>query len=50
MNYSITAEKMYVHVNTIRKRIDKMKELLDISLDNRIARLKLEMLLQFLQL
>lgn len=50
MNFSITAEKMYVHINTIRKRIDKIKELLDISLDNRIARLKLEMLLQFLNL
>lgn len=50
MNFSITAEKMYVHINTIRKRIDKIKELLDVSLDNRIARLKLEMLLQFLNL
>lgn len=50
MNFSVTAEKMYVHINTIRKRIDKMKELLDLSLDDRIARLKLEMLLQFLNL
>ncbi len=50
MNFSVTAEKMYVHINTIRKRIDKMKELLDVSLDDRIARLKLEMLLQFLNL
>ncbi len=50
MNYSITAEKMYVHINTIRKRIDKVKELLDVSLDDRILRLKLEMLLQFLNL
>lgn len=24
MNYSVTAEKMYVHINTIRKRIDKV--------------------------
>ena len=50
MNFSVTAEKMYVHINTIRKRIDKMKELLDLSLDDRITRLKLEMLLQFLNL
>ncbi len=50
MNFSITAEKMYVHINTIRKRIDKMKELLELSLDDRIARLKLEMVLQFLNL
>lgn len=50
MNFSITAEKMYVHINTIRKRIDKIKELPGVSLDNRIARLKLAMLLQFLNL
>ena len=27
MNYSVTAEKMYVHINTIRKRIDKVNDL-----------------------
>ena len=26
MNYSVTAEKMYVHINTIRKRIDKVND------------------------
>ncbi|MGE9881101.1 helix-turn-helix domain-containing protein [Blautia obeum] len=50
MNFSITAEKMYVHINTIRKRISKVKELLDVSLEDRISRLKTEMLLQFLEL
>ena len=50
MNYSITAEKMYVHINTIRKRISKVREMLDVSLEDRITRLKVEMLLQFLTL
>ncbi len=50
MNFSITAEKMYVHINTIRKRIAKIKELLDVELEDRISRLKIEMLLQFLSL
>ncbi|MDY4194745.1 helix-turn-helix domain-containing protein [Bariatricus sp. HCP28S3_E4] len=41
---------MYVHINTIRKRIAKIKELLDVELEDRISRLKIEMLLQFLSL
>lgn len=50
MNYSITAEKMYVHINTIRKRIDKVNDLLDIEWDSHISRLKAELLLKFLGL
>ena len=50
MNFSITAERMCVHINTIRKRIAKIKELLDVELEDRISRLKIEMLLQFLSL
>jgi len=50
MNFSVTAEKMYVHINTIRKRIGRVKEILDVSLEERVARLKIEMLLQFLNL
>lgn len=50
MNFSITAEKMYVHINTIRKRISRVRGLLDLSLEDRISRLKIEMLLQFLSL
>ena len=48
MNYSVTAEKMYVHINTIRKRIGRVKEVVGVSLDDRVSRLKIEMLLQFL--
>lgn len=50
MNFSVTAEKMYVHINTIRKRIDKVNQLIDIDWDSHIARLKIELLLQFLDL
>lgn len=50
MNYSLTAEKMYVHINTIRKRIDKVNQLLDIKWDQYIDRLRVELLLQFLEL
>ena len=31
MNYSVTAEKMYVHINTIRKKIDKVNDLVKIE-------------------
>lgn len=50
MNYSITAEKLYVHINTIRKRIDKIAQLLDTNWENPIERLKTELLLQYLKL
>lgn len=50
MNYSVTAEILYVHINTIRKRMNKVKHLLDIDWENHISRLKVELLLQFLDL
>ena len=50
MNYSLTAEKMYVHINTIRKRIEKIDHLLDIRWNQYIDRLRVELLLQFLEL
>lgn len=50
MNYSITAEKMFLHINTIRKRIDKIDSLLDIQWDDYISRLKVDIVLQFLNL
>ena len=49
MNYSATAEKLYVHINTIRKRIDKVNELLQIDWSDNIARMKTELLLRFLK-
>lgn len=50
MNFSVTAEKMYVHINTIRKRIDKLDQMLQIDWESHISRLKIEILLQFLEL
>ena len=50
MNFSVTAEKMYVHINTIRKRIDKLDRMLQIDWDSYISRLTIERLLQFLEL
>ncbi len=50
MNYSVTAEKMYVHINTIRNRIDRINDLIDIDWDDPISRLKTELTLQFLDL
>jgi PucR family transcriptional regulator, purine catabolism regulatory protein len=49
MNYSITAEKMYVHINTIRKRIDKINKMLDIDWNNPVERMKNIILLQFIK-
>lgn len=50
MNYSVTAEKMFVHINTIRNRIEKINRILGTDWDNYINRMKAEILLQFLQL
>lgn len=45
MNYSLTSKKMFIHINTVRKRIDKVRELLDLDFDEPISRLKLELFL-----
>jgi purine catabolism regulator len=45
MNYSLTSKHMYVHINTVRKRIEKVRELLDIDLEDPVNRLKLELFL-----
>jgi len=49
MNYSVTAEKMYVHINTVRKRMERAHELLDIDWDQRLSLLNAELLLHFLK-
>lgn len=46
MNYSITAKKLFVHINTVRKRIECINDLIDIDLEDPINRLKLEILLK----
>lgn len=49
LNYSVTAEKLYVNINTIRRRIEKVNELVDIDWDNYYARTKIGLMLQFMQ-
>ena len=49
MNYSLTAEKLYVNINTIRRRIEKVNELVDVDWDNYHTRMKIGLMLQFMQ-
>ena len=49
MNYSLTAEKLYVNINTIRRRIEKVNELVDIDWNNYYTRMKIGLMLQFMQ-
>ena len=49
MNYSLTAEKLYVNINTIRRRIEKVNELVKIDWNNYYTRTKIGLMLQFMQ-
>ena len=49
MNYSLTAERLYVNINTVRRRIEKINELISIDWDNYMERIKIGLLVQFLQ-
>lgn len=49
MNFSLTAEKLFVNVNTIRRRIEKVNDLIHIDWDNYFERTKIGLMLQFLQ-
>ena len=48
MNYSQTAKSIYVHINTVRKRIEQAVDIMDFDLENPIERLNLEILLELL--
>ncbi|WP_338472072.1 PucR family transcriptional regulator ligand-binding domain-containing protein [Niallia sp. XMNu-256] len=48
MNYSHTAKKLYLHINTVRKRIEHIKDRIHIELEEPLDRLKLEILLNLL--
>ncbi len=48
MNYSLTAEKMYIHINTVRKRIEKILDFIDIDLNDSVNRLKVELMLKLI--
>lgn len=42
MNYSQTAKKLFVHINTVRKRINQIYDKIQLDLDDPLNRLKLE--------
>lgn len=50
LNYSITAQKQFLHINTVRNRIDRIQSLVDIDWENAVDRLRIEILLRFLEL
>ncbi len=45
MNYSLTAQEFFVHINTVRKRIETVRAFISYDLDNPFDRLKLELIL-----
>ena len=49
MNFSLTAEKLFVNVNTIRRRIERVNDMVDIDWNNYFERVKVCLMLQFLQ-
>ena len=52
MNYSLTAELLFVHINTIRKRLDRIMEdaaFEGVDWNNTVERVKMILLLQFLE-
>ncbi len=50
LNYSITAKKLFLHNNTVRYRIKKIEKLINIDWEDSIERLKLEIILKFIEL
>lgn len=49
LNFSLTAEALYVHINTVRKRIERVNDLLKIDWSDSFARMKTELILQLMQ-
>ena len=48
MNFSHTAKQMFLHINTVRKRVEDIMDLLPLDLENPAVRLKLELLLKLI--
>jgi len=48
MNYSLAAKQLYIHINTVRKRMETVSDLLSLDLEDPTTRLKLEMLLRLM--
>lgn len=49
MNFSLTAEKLFLHINTVRNRIEKISNLIDVDLNDTTSRMKVELLLKLIQ-
>lgn len=50
MNFSATAEKLFLHINTVRKRIDQIDTLLGLDWNDPVVRLQINTALQLLDL
>lgn len=50
LNFSLTAQKQFLHINTVRNRIERLRTLLHTDWEEPVERLKTEILLQFLDL
>lgn len=46
MNFTLTAKRMYLHINTVRKRIQDVEDRLQYDLNDPMARLNLEILIK----
>lgn len=49
-NYNISAQKLFIHSNTVRYRIAKIQEICNIDLEDPIERLKVEITLKFIDI
>lgn len=49
MNYSLTAKQLFIHINTVRKRIEEITDLINFDMEDPINRLKLEVLLKLIK-
>lgn len=48
MNYSLTAKTLFMHINTVRKRIEEINDLINFDIEDPVNRLKLEILLKIM--
>ncbi len=48
LNYSLTAKELFVHVNTVRKRINEIESKIDFQLDDPVDRMKLQLILKLI--
>lgn len=48
MNFSLAAKTLFIHINTVRKRIEIINDILNFDLEDPMKRLKLEILLKLI--